>query len=244
MDNVETKTELAVPGVIKRAHCNKCLGWTKHKVLFGQSTHWIEYLDSDRRDRIDGCDTYTLLECCGCERVWLLHEHWFSEDCDDEGTIKYNDYYPPMVTRKKPDWIMMGLPIKLGLGEFGDLLDEVYSALGVKAFRVAAMGIRALVERMMIDKVGDKGTFEKNIDAFFGGGFVAPFQQDMFRNTLIEAGHAAMHRDWQPSAEDLTTLLDIVEALMKAIYVDSAKAEEVGKRLPRRRGGGAHAKKL
>jgi hypothetical protein len=73
-------------------------------------------------------------------------------------------------------------------------------ALAAGAHRVATMGIRALVERLMIDQVQDKGSFEKNIKAFFDAGHVAPNQQAVFRDTLIEAGHAAMHRDFEPTA--------------------------------------------
>jgi hypothetical protein len=167
----------------------------------------------------------------------MLHSHWFSEDWDDEGRpIQHYDYYPPAITRQKPEWVLSGLPIRLGLYEFGELLDEIYKALAVKAHRLVAMGIRSLVEKMMIDKVGDKGSFERNIEAFFEEGFVARVQQDVFRSTLIEAGHAAMHRDWQPADEDVTTLLDIVEGLIKAIYVHPARAEKVGKRIPPRVG--------
>lgn len=100
---------------------------------------------------------------------------------------------------------------------------------------MATMGIRALVERIMIDAVGDRGRFENNISAFFDAGFVAPKHQDIFRNTLIEAGHAAMHRNFEPDAETVNALLDMVEVIMRSIYYEPTVAEQVNKVIPRRR---------
>lgn len=96
------------------------------------------------------------------------------------------------------------------------------------------MGIRALVEQVMIDQVGDKGRFVENIQAFFDAGHVALNQQSMFKDTLIEAGHAAMHRDFQPSADTVNTLLDIIEGIMHSIYYAPMLADNVKKTIPAR----------
>ena len=103
------------------------------------------------------------------------------------------------------------------------------------ANKLATMGVRALVERLMVEQVGDKGTFEGTISAFFGAGHVAPNQQAMFRETLVEAGHAAMHRGFEPSADTVNTLLDIVEGIMHQIYNAPLLAEQVNKTIPKRK---------
>ena len=107
-------------------------------------------------------------------------------------------------------------------------------AVGKGAHRLATMGIRALVEKLMIDQVGDQGSFEKNIKAFFAAGHIAPNQQAMFRDTLIEAGHAAMHRDFDPSADTVNTLLDIVEGILHNIHYAPLLADNVKKTIPQR----------
>jgi hypothetical protein len=86
----------------------------------------------------------------------------------------------------------------------------------------------------MIDQVGDQGRFEKNIEKFFDAGHVAPNQQAMFKDTLIEAGHAAMHRDFEPSADTVNTLLDTVEGILHAIYYAPMLADKVRKTIPPR----------
>jgi len=46
------------------------------------------------------------------------------------------------------------------------LLAEVYTAFQANARRLATMGVRAVLEAVMIDKVRDNGSFAKNLDAF------------------------------------------------------------------------------
>ena len=119
--------------------------------------------------------------------------------------------------------------------DIGQLLNEVYTALQNGSNRLAAMGVRAVVEIMMIDKIGgDKGTFEKNISRFFDLGFVAVYQQRSFRNALIEAGHAAMHRGFKPTTEQLSVLLDITESLIASIYFHEQSAAELSSAIPPR----------
>ena len=213
-------------------YCNRCLGETNHQVLYSTTTNWEETLGDNREYSIDGANTHSLVRCCGCDTVRMVHQHWFSEDIGLNGPEIRKSYYPPNIRRQMPEWMTFGL--SMNHSEISAIFSEIYSAVGVNSLRLAAMGIRALVERMMIDKVEDQNSFEANVRAFYEAGYVAGFQQEVFKGTLIEAGHAAMHRDWEPTAEDIDTLLDITEALAKAIYVDPAKAEKVGKRLPKR----------
>ncbi|HET6407816.1 MAG TPA: DUF4145 domain-containing protein [Chthoniobacteraceae bacterium] len=118
------------------------------------------------------------------------------------------------------------------VNELNPLFDEIYSAHAAGAFALATMGIRALTEKIMVEQVGDKGTFAKTIEAFFAKGFIAPIQQEHFRSVLVEAGHAAMHRSFRPAREDVETLLDLVEGLVDAIYYQPLRASAVGQKLP------------
>jgi hypothetical protein len=213
------------------AHCNKCMGDRNHQLLFTERNDW-----HDDEGLVDGAITWALIKCLGCDDVRLKHQSWFSEDMDIDGTPNiYTNFYPPSVTRQKPIWQREFFPFALKLFQLNSLSEEIYDALGVGAYRLATMGIRALVEKIMIDSVGDKGNFEKNISAFFIEGFVAPKQQDIFKNILIEAGHAAMHRNFKPDADVVNTLLDMVEGIMRSIYYEPMVAEQVNKAIPRRK---------
>lgn len=221
-------------GILK-AHCNKCLGWKNLQVVHREQTGWEEELDDQHGISINGGDTWTLLKCLGCDEVRLQHAHWFSEDMDPDGRpIVHTEWFPPSITRQKPIWRRQLLPFNVKLNDLNGLMDEIYGALSIGAHRVATMGIRALVERIMVDLVKNQGTFQATMKEFFDAGYVAPVQQGMFENTLIEAGHAAMHRGFEPTADTVNTLLDIVESVQHAIYYQPMLAAEAQKTIPGR----------
>lgn len=218
-----------------KAHCNKCLGWKNHLVAYSEDTRWSDELDGSGGMYIDGGDEWTLLKCRGCDAIRLRHRHWFSEICDEHGRPIINEeFFPPTISRQKPLWRRHFLSLGQYLQNYNALSDEIYEALASGSNQLATMGIRALVERLMVDQVGDQGSFEKNIQTFFNAGHVAPNQQMIFRETLVEAGHAAMHRSFEPSVDTVNTLLDILEGIMHTIYFAPKLAEQVNKTIPPR----------
>jgi hypothetical protein len=118
------------------------------------------------------------------------------------------------------------------------VLGEVYVALQNGSRRLAAMGIRAALELVMIDKIGgDKGSIGSNVSAFIAAGFVPPHFESLFRDTMMEAGNAAMHRNYQPSKEHLDVLMDLTEWLVVSIYEHPVRAAKVTAAIPPRREG-------
>ena len=89
--------------------------------------------------------------------------------------------------------------------------------------------MRALLELVMIEQVGDSGQIGKNVDVFLEQGNVSKRSQEIFRFQLIEAGHAAMHRGYVPDKADIGVLMQITESLIETIYVNPAKARRLGK---------------
>lgn len=175
-----------------------------------------------------GNDTYYLLECRGCEQITLKHESWVSYSVDENGEpVVKTVYYPPAISRKDPEWLTsVDSPF---FWEFDKpirrLLKEIYSALHNDSQALAAMGIRALIERIMVEKIGDSGAIGANVDKFIDEGYVAPKSEELFRNFLIESGHAAMHRAYFPKANDIAAMLDIAESLIETIYIHPHRAE-------------------
>lgn len=217
------------------APCNACLRHTRHHVLKRDESTWTDLYDEENGIHIGGGDAHTLLKCAGCQQVRLEHKHWFSEHTDDNGqALVSTDYFPPTITRRQPAWMTQFLPFDARVAEMRPLFEEVYQAYAAGSFRLAVMGIRALVERIMIDRVGDQGSFAKNISAFFEGGFIAVVQQATFRDTLIEAGHAAMHRSFEPTGKDVSALLDVVEGIVDVIYFQALRTASIAERLPPR----------
>jgi len=223
-----------VKGQVVKAHCNKCVGERNHEVLHGENIERSDLIDE--RYEVEWCDGYDMLRCCGCETITLRHTYWFSEDMNpDGGPIVYTTYYPPAVSRREPEWLLQ-------LGDvfaddeqsyIYDLLKEIYSALHNDSRRLAAMGIRALLESAMIYKVGDQGSFVGNLKMFESAGFVSGRQRELLE-TIFEAGHATIHRAFSPTKEDLVTLIDIAESVLEGVYAHSDQVKKLKGRIPPR----------
>lgn len=95
------------------------------------------------------------------------------------------------------------------------------------------MGVRSLIEQVMIDKIGDKGTFKNNLDEFERRGFISKTQKEILE-PVLDAGHAAIHRNYKPSMKDVVSLIDIVENIIESLYVNSRRALNIKKKIPLR----------
>ena len=165
----------------------------------------------------------------------LRHKSWFSEDMDERGQpIEDITYYPPITFRREPIWIselVWGFPIDNNF--ILDLLKEIYVALRNDSIRLAVMGIRALLEQVMVDKVDDQGTFKKNLEKFENEGFISKSQRTVLE-PVLEAGHATIHRAFKPSRDDLVSSMDVTENIIESIYINEKRVLEIKKRVPAR----------
>jgi hypothetical protein len=153
-----------------------------------------------------------------------------------DGDELQTQYYPPPISRKKPEWLSALFWGWIGEEKYEQLpglFGEVYEAVRGGQHRLATMGIRAILENIMVAKVEDQGNFAENLEAFSEGGYISLVQRDAMTD-ILDAGHAAMHRGYKPSVPDLNTALDIAEGIVSAIYVHSEKAKDVASRVPAR----------
>jgi Domain of unknown function (DUF4145) len=213
-------------GVVS-AHCNRCGDIRNHDVLKTEQRAWeIESFDTR------GIDTYDMLSCSGCREIKLRH----TALGDGDTRVAY---YPPATFRPEPRWMeKLWLTLPPGQEQVHDLLKQVYVALQNGLLSLAAMGIRAVVETVMVQTCGDCGSFAKNLKNFEELGFVSRLQRIQIESVL-EIGHATIHRGFAPSAEELAALLDITEQLLQVIYLHSEHAALLQKRVSRRKRGAA-----
>ena len=215
-------------------HCNLCSGKKKHEILFHKEIEWSDDIANDLT--IHGSNIYDLLKCCGCESVQFRKQSWHSEERNPE-TGKPEIYikcYPPPTFRESPRWLRDYLPFWGPHENFWDLIREIYIALQNDAPRLAVLGIRALLELIMIDKVGDQGSFKKNLNEFQNKGFISQKQKEIIE-IVLEVGHAAMHRSYIPSKKDVVPLMDITESIFEMIYINESKSKGIGKKVPKRK---------
>jgi hypothetical protein len=221
-----------------KAHCNRCGGENNQAVLHQLQDEWNQNLGTPEAPGPiqHGFDNYAVLRCRGCDSVSFRHESW----CNDYGDEVFVSFYPPTRRRDLPQWVngMDSLRFSMSQTFVPSLLGQIYSAFHAGSFAIAAMGIRALVEQMIIDKVGDKGSFGANLDAFAQAGYLSKVQRASLEATL-ELGHAAIHRGYEPSADDVRRALDISEPLLETVYIHEGHAEQLEKTVPKRKPKGS-----
>lgn len=215
-----------------KAHCNTCLGEKNHKILFTDKSDWSD--EFEHGHGIHGSDIYEMLKCCGCDSIALRHSSQFSEDYDDDGRpLTRVNYYPPAISRRKPKWFYEIISIGGTLASIKELLEEVYMASQNGSLHLATMGIRAIIEKMMIDKVSDQGTFKANLDELQKQGYVSLKQKESLE-VIVDAGHATTHRDYCPTNNELMNILDICESIIETLYVHEIQTKKLSKKIPPR----------
>ena len=114
------------------------------------------------------------------------------------------------------------------------IVDEIDTAIQAGLRSLSLMGIRALIEAMMISCIGDdKKTFKKNLDELCKQEYISKRNAE-FLFIVIDAGSAVIHRGHIPSDEDVKTCIDMVKNLMEQVYVIHPKLDAMNKRTPKR----------
>ncbi len=222
-----------------KAHCNDCGRETNHLVVAADE-------ESGEEDMVEWSVTHEMLKCQGCDGVTFRKRTWLSEWDDYEyggpgpfpqivgrtPGIK-DEYFPPAVSRDEPSWAdhLDANP--------RELLSEIYLALHSDSRRLATMGARSLIDMVILDKVGDQRSFVRGLDALESEGFLSPRNREVLEAAL-DAGHAAIHRGHSPTAKELDQVMDIVESLLQAMFVNEKLAESLRKTTPKRKRKGDH----
>ncbi|MEL4016959.1 DUF4145 domain-containing protein [Dryocola clanedunensis] len=200
---------------IKKIYCNNCSCETKHSVLFYKKKREVDEVDNQVIWYED--DSYYLSECLGCENITLHIESTYS-GMGDEITVTQ---FPPKIIRKEPKWLYRidGDGIFFGDSDKIEIFREIYIALKNNMPRLAIMGVRALLEMVMIENIRDQGSFVKNLSKLKEDGYISNYQFEAI-NKVIEAGHASMHRNYKASSEEISSIMDITENIIESIYIN------------------------
>ena len=205
---------------IQRLHCNDCRRNTLHRLL--KETHDEASEPYDEQYHIWWHIVHQMFECCGCKSVVVRRSHEFSEW--DSPDVRF---FPPPVSRHKPDWFYQ-IPTSLR-----SLLTEVYNSLDADTRALPLMGARAILDMIIVDKVGDFGNFAANLKELESQGFISQKNREIL-DAALDAGSAAAHRGYAPKLADVHAVMDIVENLLQAIYVLEKVALEIKKSTPAR----------
>jgi hypothetical protein len=205
---------------IERIHCNDCRQKTRHERLCkaeDRETEEIESLGS-----IDWVTTHEAFRCCGCGTVVLRRT--VVSDIQEWDSIQY---FPPAVSRHPPSWRHECPP------GMWDVMNEVYRSLDANNRILSIMGARTLIDLLMVDKVGDVGTFAEKLKNLEGLGVISSRNREVLA-VALDVGNAAAHRGHAPKTDEVNAVMDIVENLLQAVYVLPKMADNLQKTTPPR----------
>lgn len=198
--------------------CTNCKLETNHDILHAEDVH-----NSDEDSGIHSGADYQMIRCRGCETISFLERSWNSEDTDEDGQPIATLVLYPSRTIRKPIEGYYYLPDKAR-----KVYQETLTALSNKAPILAAIGIRAVVEAVCIDKSCTGHNLENNIDLLVKKGHLAA-DQARFLHLQRFMGNAAAHEIAPPEQAELRAALDIAENLLVNLYVLPVLAEEMKK---------------
>lgn len=228
----------------KWASCSSCGGFRNCDILGNFNQRGDD-------DIVDWCTEWYFLRCRGCEQVFVqtvgTHSEDYDNDYDESGetvtlyheTIKY---WPALSRRQKPEWLNLISVEGADESILISALGELYSALNNDLSMLAGIGIRtsfdAASELLGIDP---EAPFKEKLKSLVDVGHIGKLDLERLE-VLVDAGSASAHRGWKPNAEDLDTMMDLLEHFLNEAFVEpekkrrlDTKAAEVKRKVPARK---------
>ncbi|WP_166415443.1 DUF4145 domain-containing protein [Cochlodiniinecator piscidefendens] len=214
-------------------HCHKC--GSKHASVV--KNHTESFSDSDGFVSI----SYKILMCGGCGAFYFKssevnsedYAYVYNEDVDDD-VLEYNKsncYWPPALKYAPPHW---NFDIWLVDSILSALIDDVYTALNNDLGVLAAIGMRTVFDRASeLLKIDPNENFKNKLALLKKAEHVTAKDVKTL-GILIDAGSAAAHRGWRPSARQLDAMMTILEAFLQRAFVLNEIGEELEKSVPKK----------
>ncbi|MHB1025127.1 MAG: DUF4145 domain-containing protein [Desulfobacteria bacterium] len=203
---------------IVKVMCKDCANITNHEVIYSHNT------SGDYDEVISWWQNYQIIKCKGCDTVSFRTIYADEADIDPE-TGKYQEtehLYPDPKERK---------PIT-GHDKFPVITKYIYietiKAISNGLLIVSALGLRTIVESICIDQKVSGRDLKMKIDQLAQIGIIASRQAEFF-HTQRYLGNVAAHEIKRPDPEELVSALDIVETMLKTIYILPSLHSEIRK---------------
>lgn len=169
---------------------------------------------------------YNIFQCKGCGSYFFgLERHSLLQDDD-----VYFQYFPGTSLVKTDERIVQSL-CDDDLIQILSLYSEIVSAINNNMPQLASLGIRTLVDRIAIDNTDSNVNFSKNLNNLHSKGLISLPQQNALRSVL-DVGDGVTHRGHVPSMSDVQGALNIVEDLMKVLYLHKSMAKRIMQNVP------------
>jgi len=203
--------------------CHSCRQETNHKILSNAKFSVIYYSDDAFDNSMDATTTIEVIQCQGCMSPSIRYSSWDSENFD-----YHSDGLEPIITydfHPKRNQLMVfdkayELPPALE-----DLYIETVNAINNGSPTIAGIGIRGLIETICREEKIEGANLEKKIDNLFTSGKISKDSRDILHSLRLVYNKSA-HESLKPSKEQLYISLEVIELLLKQLYIHSPLAKK------------------
>ena len=217
-------TENLDDGKVVDVVCQFCGHQTKHIILKSIERTWDN-------DDIQGNDSYQVIQCRGCENVSFRSvsrnsEDYFPETAADRGpdfvyTIKL---FPHRVSGRIQLESLWSVPYTVS-----QIYKETFSAIGAGSYILAGLGLRAIVEAVCVAEGSTEWNFHKKIDYLITKNKLTRAGGDLLLH-IRDMGNDSAHKATPIRVEDIDIALEIIEGLLKNVYIIPEEAKKLKKK--------------
>ncbi len=196
-------------------YCRKCGNNTHHTICHSE--------EISERDEYAFDEIFSIVKCDGCSTYSFLYRYFDIEGAfpisNDEWTVpETRDVYPRSIENHKDledEYFLPSIVTKI--------YTEALTAYKEKAYILASLGFRAIVEAICNDQKIEGRTLEKRINNMVIKGLIS--RNDAKRLHAVRfMGNDAAHEIIEPKPESLSIVLKIIEGLLLSIYIYDAEA--------------------
>lgn len=191
-------------------YCSECRRNTKHSVLFSKEVRDEVYYLTD-------C-SYQVVECNGCETVSFRLEIYelMVEDPDDRLNI---ETFPLFLKEYREIENTYYLPEKIQ-----EVYNQTILAFKGKSFLLTAVGFRAIIEAICIEENIKGANLEQKINNLVKNRLITEKEGDRLHSIRF-LGNDSIHDMEVPSSGKLYLVLDIIDNLLKNLYLIDKRAK-------------------
>ena len=198
-------------------YCISCRQETKHNILFVKEK-------MSNPEEYHCCEYYRVVECAGCENVSFRYEfHDFeSYHHDEDGNDEYEiniDTYPKALKSHKTLNSTYNLPPKIKV-----VYLETILSFKAESFLLTGVGFRAVIEAICIEEKIKGSNLEQKINNLVKNKLITEKEAERL-HTIRFLGNDSIHDMEVPTEKKLYLVLDIVEHLLRNLYLMDKEAK-------------------
>ena len=195
-----------------RNYCSNCRRLTNHKILHAKKV-------SGHEDDFSWHEAFQIVECLGCENVCFRKEYgdqdmiYYDEANGDAEYYTDVNNYPLHLDGHIPLDYTHFLPHSIRV-----VYHETIEALKVKSYILTAVGFRTIIEAICLDNNVSGKNLEQKIKNLSKDRFITENEEKRLHSIRF-LGNDSVHEMTVPPKAKLFTVLEIVEHLLKNIYL-------------------------